>query len=718
MLFKDSAEPLRAAGYSVIPLVAREKRPIPTQWTRFCAVLPSDQDYMEWYANHKGANIGLCLGRASKLIAIDFDYDEDGLHTEILALLPKSPVKKVGAKGFTVFYRFNGEKTEQFTRNGKVVFEILSHGRQTVLPPSIHPDTGKPYIYDGDRLEAHSFDSFPFIDVGVIDHIRNKHFARIVHKPTKEFIKKDDPIDVAECLQFIPAGLSRDEWLQIMFAIKDELGDQGFGIFDRWSQTSDKYDAKTIRTVWDSARGQGVTVGTLLHYSYLYGRPKPEPKVEELTHILLGGNLTTGTDAPKSKFPTHLLDAPGLVGMISRYIDSTARYPLPDLALAASIAFCGAVYGQKIRSETDARTNMYVVGMAPSGSGKDHARQVIHKILAACDWGGLLIGNTASGSGLLKGMEDGKGVGLGLWDEFGHILKAMTDERSSPHMKETAVILTELFSSASSHYLGKQYANRDAKNPRIDLNQPCFSLYGTTVAERFYEAINSGSVMDGTIPRMLIIESQYYQIDPLPRSMVDVPEDIVKEVTRIKNLETMPQNKLTFEVKPVVISFADDGSYDLWCDFNRKCRQKVASGEHSRYAAIYNRAAEHAMKLALIAHEGDTISLRVMQWGIEMATHCCSQLIGAIHNRMSDNAAEADVNKLFSVFTTNACKWLPKTEIIKKAQWLQPSSRRNDILSQLVDMGKLSVREGENKAGRKLMEYGYFPELGAVTPSF
>lgn len=706
MSFRDSAEPLRAAGYSVIPLVSGQKYPIPKQWPRFCAVLPSEQDYMEWYNNHKGANIGVCLGRASKIIAVDFDYDEDGLHDEIKKLLPDSPVKKVGAKGVTYFYRFNGEKTEQFSRNGKVVFEILSQGRQTVLPPSIHPDTGKPYSYIGAPLSSYEYHLLPMIDVGIINHIRSKYFTVVRHVPRKDFISKDDPIDVVECLQYIPAGGSRDEWLQIMFAIKDELGDAGFSIFDRWSQTSDKYDSKTIRTVWDSARGQGVTVGTLLHYSYLYGRPKPEPKVEELTHILAGGNLTSDTP---SAFPAHLLDAPGLVGQISRYIDSTAMYPLPDLALAASIAFCGALYGQRIRSETDARTNIYMVGLSPSGSGKDHARQVIARILAAADWGEMLIGEAASGAGLLKGIEDAKCVALGLWDEFGHILKHMTGANAPSHIREVSEIMTKMFSSANSHYLGKQYANRDAKNPRVDLNQPCFSLYATTVPTRFFEALTSSEVLDGFLPRMLIIESQYYAIEPLLGKQKEVPESLIKKIQQIKNMPTSGIGSINFTPEPSTIAFEDEAR-TLYYEFNKSCRIKAKDG--SRYAAIYNRAPEHAIKLALVAHEGVTISERVMRWGIEMSTHCCSQLIKAVHDRLSDNAVEADVNKMFQVFATSACKWFNRTDLIKKSQWLT-AQRRNEILSHLVDAERIKVRESEG-LGRKALEYGYFPEAGKV----
>src|SRR5262249_6108452 len=58
-----------------------------------------------------------------------------------------SPCGKKGKKGGTSFYRHGGENSRSFSRNGQVVAEILSQGRLVILPPTIHPDTGKPYVW-------------------------------------------------------------------------------------------------------------------------------------------------------------------------------------------------------------------------------------------------------------------------------------------------------------------------------------------------------------------------------------------------------------------------------------------------------------------------------------------------------------------------------------------------------------------------------------------
>lgn len=65
-------------------------------------------------------------------------------------------------------------------------------------------------------------------------------------------------------LAFIPAD-HRDTWVMMAMAVKSELGDAGFDIWDDWSQTVGNYNAQAARSVWKSCNGSGVTAGTLFH---------------------------------------------------------------------------------------------------------------------------------------------------------------------------------------------------------------------------------------------------------------------------------------------------------------------------------------------------------------------------------------------------------------------------------------------------------------------
>jgi hypothetical protein len=56
-------------------------------------------------------------------------------------------VNKAGQRAWTPFYHadFDVPSEDFFDANGRKVLQILSTGRQTVIPPSIHPDTKEPY---------------------------------------------------------------------------------------------------------------------------------------------------------------------------------------------------------------------------------------------------------------------------------------------------------------------------------------------------------------------------------------------------------------------------------------------------------------------------------------------------------------------------------------------------------------------------------------------
>ena len=68
---------------------------------------------------------------------------------------------------------------------------------------------------------------------------------------------------ILSALNYI-ASDDRQVWLEIGMAIKSDLGDEGFAIWDRWSQSANSYSEKTSRIVWKSIKyGGRITIATL-----------------------------------------------------------------------------------------------------------------------------------------------------------------------------------------------------------------------------------------------------------------------------------------------------------------------------------------------------------------------------------------------------------------------------------------------------------------------
>ncbi|HEX2337257.1 MAG TPA: DNA polymerase, partial [Hyphomicrobiaceae bacterium] len=154
--YAQCAEVLVERGYATIPIMAGSKAPgfycaglwVPLLgWQRryLHGRTPNYMDHNLWGSGNAG--IGVVGGKASHgLVAIDIDTDDPAIKVAIVKVLPPTPVRKIGAKGETAFYFGPDIMTSRsWNIDGKRVCDLIADGRQTVLPPTIHPDTGCPY---------------------------------------------------------------------------------------------------------------------------------------------------------------------------------------------------------------------------------------------------------------------------------------------------------------------------------------------------------------------------------------------------------------------------------------------------------------------------------------------------------------------------------------------------------------------------------------------
>ena len=76
---------------------------------------------------------------------------------------------------------------------------------------------------------------------------------REIIKAIPKAITQSDPVDIEKlerALSFIPADDYQD-WVLIGLALKNDLGDEGFDLWDRWSATSHKYKPQECRKKWN-----------------------------------------------------------------------------------------------------------------------------------------------------------------------------------------------------------------------------------------------------------------------------------------------------------------------------------------------------------------------------------------------------------------------------------------------------------------------------------
>jgi hypothetical protein len=156
-MYDENAPKLAGLGYFPIPVapanatyVAKKSPVVFNVWeNRYVNLAEWSTMAAPVTAPQPGANIGVRCGNG--IVALDYDDTDAALI--ISEAFPGTPVNKEGQRGWTAFYRADFDVPSQnfYDANGKRVLEVLSAGRQTVIPPSVHPDTKQPYKWTNGR---------------------------------------------------------------------------------------------------------------------------------------------------------------------------------------------------------------------------------------------------------------------------------------------------------------------------------------------------------------------------------------------------------------------------------------------------------------------------------------------------------------------------------------------------------------------------------------
>lgn len=91
--------------------------------------------------------------------------------------------------------------------------------------------------------------------------------------------------EIRAALDFIDPH-NREIWYRMGGAIKDELGEAGFDIWDQWSQKADNYKERIARKTWEKLKTNKVHIASVFYRArqagYRPSKPYTPPSAEEL----------------------------------------------------------------------------------------------------------------------------------------------------------------------------------------------------------------------------------------------------------------------------------------------------------------------------------------------------------------------------------------------------------------------------------------------------
>ena len=79
---------------------------------------------------------------------------------------------------------------------------------------------------------------------------------------------------ISKILAYVTSYDDYESWLKVGMAIKSEVGESGYDLWDKWSAQSDRYDPEVMRHKWDSFKGSGVGFGSVINMARENGIPQ------------------------------------------------------------------------------------------------------------------------------------------------------------------------------------------------------------------------------------------------------------------------------------------------------------------------------------------------------------------------------------------------------------------------------------------------------------
>jgi hypothetical protein len=772
-------------GYPVIPLMPGSKvpgrhhvgqwTPYP-DWARHCdrTTKPFEVDiWQRW----PGCGVGIAAG---VVVGIDIDVLDAALSIQIADLaaqmLGDTPCWRIGrAPKRMLVYRADSP----FAGRKRHPLELLARGQQFVAY-AVHPDTGQPYAWPEANLLDVPLDRLPAVDEAACLAFLDAAWQLVPEALRTRSLRLEDSQGawkgasdprgtydaVKAALAFLPnEDLDGHSWITMANAIKAALGEEGRQLWLDWSKSSAKSGLSgrpdTAERRWASLRPHSVGAGSIYGLAIARGwvpppditlnadaaeraaqphpaaallaraeatPPAPQPEAAHPAAALLAmAEATPLPPAPEPKpyrVPPELLQVDGVLARFVEYATASAVSPQPFLALGAAICLVGAVAGRRYRTPTDLRSNLYAIGIADSGGGKDHARRCAKRALYAAGLDRYLGGEDfASSAGLLASLQHHP-VRLFQVDEFGQFLKLVLSPRAPTHKAAIWTELTKLYTSAAEAFIGAEYADQKTK-PRVTIEQPCACLWGVTVPGPFWQALEGRALGDGSIARFLVFLSD----DDYPERN-EAPAPATPPAALVAGLQAIARGvpghsyggnlaeamSSTISTQPYAVPLTADAEAAM-AAVQREATDLLRVHRGSYATALFGRYAENTAKLAMIAAVSRDPAKPVTQardvtWAAALVEHCICTLLREADQRVSDNSTEANHKRLLAIIRDGGR--LSRSDVTRRSQFLS-RREREEILASLIE-GGLIVAEQQASATKPATLYR--ATTANKTPSF
>ena len=703
-------------GYSVIPIAPGTKRPGEyskesgwrgmNDWQRFSKRLPTETELEIWYT-WPDAGIGLLTGPVSKLTALDRDYNTNG--TDALdAIIPWTPIKKKGEKGWTGFYQWNKEPSCSFNINGVRVLDVLAEGRQTLMPGTIHP-SGHTYIYlTEDILEDFDPDQLPKLPDDFLSAVgkvlapyqteQDRAYLRapVAHKDNDGRISQDLSIQSQYFRDLNALALnSLDDWVpKLIPTAKAERG--GYRCIAVWRNVKNPNVGIHPSGIFDFGGNYGITPIDLVMYTSglpfikaaeilraclklhepepivmtvggagLAQRAAPAPvevglmpwqKPAEVVPLIIPSDTS---HEPTPAIESFIASPPGIIKVMADWMTATAPKSQPELSVSAALASVSTIMGRTYRSQFGNWTSLYIIMVAKSTEGKEHPQACAEKILTHANLTQLIGGSGYTSAGAVFSALLKSACHLVTIDEMGKLLQ-LSRAKGQSHTEAAIDKLIEAYGRTDGIMRPPTYSTmtlKDVHKPveRV-IHNPGITLLGATTPGTFYAGLTDDLVRDGFLGRCIVVESRQ------PRQLTRLvdrnpPPDRVLDWAGLVFRPTAGQggnlsDVNTSEMPPTVVPLPfTDACIPMQRRFEDELNAAKERAEADGLDVLLGRTLEKSMRVAMCACKADDPNHKAVlpehfQWAIEYVRHYDYGLLRQVRAQRHVNQVDGDLKRM------------------------------------------------------------------------
>lgn len=536
--------------------------------------------------------------------------------------------------------------------------------------------------------------------------------------------------DIRSALSYIDPDMDYMDWIFIGMGLHRD----GFALdlWDEWSARGSKYKGiGDLDFHWRSFNRSGErSIGTIIERATMQGW-KPErtheprvasqaaedfcaPLIEKIKNKKSQKKEKSVEPIRKKEEPPYIpqfsfdaLDLPGIIGETIRWITKHAIYEQPELAMLNVIAFAGTVFGRKYASPLDTRTNVYLIGVARTGGGKDHSRKMINYLAMESGLSNWIGGNSIrSDTGMLRGLSNNACQLLQL-DEFGLLMQGLSDRSAGYHVKSIGKALMSLYSDSNSVYHHGDYADEKAKP--IKIAYPHLCIYGTTTEDSYIPALKRSAIKSGELNRFIVIPSRASPVPKRDMPRKEIEEDIVEWWSqfspRFGNSVGALMNNASGAPATIAVEWGD--CEELQYTLNIEQTKMVHSDDAMR--DLWSRLFENTIKIAMIfAISRDPQHPVFLEqdfiYAKSIVTASIAYMSSLAKNSMAETPQESSHMEILAVIKEAGT--ISRREILRKFRKYK-KREMDEIIGTMVEEEVVTIDRVSTSPGRPYVVYNY-----------